>query len=120
MPWVLAYTVAVLGVCSLLVSFPAGLQSPPLQTLAAVDGSRPGERWVIVRSPSGSWYLNGEAYSSSGLARRLVEAEARPLSLVLIPAHGRRVAQISEDLRWLRKHTGLPLTLGVIPPALGS
>ena len=120
MAWLLVYTVAVLGVSGLLVWLPASLEAPPLQAVAAVDGTLLRERWVIVRSQSGSWYLNGEPYSSSGLARHLGVVKTQPLALVPMPANGRRVAQIHQDLLWLRMHTDLPLTLGVLSPAEGS
>ena len=120
MAWLLAYTAAVLGVSGLLVWLPASLEAPPLHEVVSVDATRPRDRWVIVRSLSGSWYLNGEPYSSSGLARRLVVVNKQSLSLVLMPANGRRVAQINQDLQWLRSHTDLPLTLGVMSSAGGS
>lgn len=115
MPWVLALATAVLGLTTVLVTLSASLQLPPLERVAATNRLHGEAPWLIVRSPSGSWYLNGEPLSSSGLARRLRESEQKPRSLLLLPANGRRAAQVADDLRWLRQHSSHPVSLGLVP-----
>ena len=121
MPLVIALTAVTLTLTTLMAMLPVVLRDPAIRQPSSTPvHSKKADRWYVVRSPQGSWYLNGEPYSSSGLARRLVVVNKKPLSLVLMPANGRRVAQINQDLQWLRSHTDLPLTLGVMSSPEGS
>ncbi len=111
MPLVLATAVVVVSLTGFLALVPALLSSPDLAVVEAAPRTRTGGQWLLVRSSSGSWYLNGDAVSSAVLARSLRQARPRPSAVLLLPSSARTSAAVAADLSWLRRQSNVPIRL---------
>jgi len=111
MPFLLSYTGVVVGLGSVLAMVPLLFTSPQVDRLDEAPRALATRSWVAVRSAAGSWYLNGEPVSSALLARTLREESPRPEALLLMPSRVRSAADVSADLRWLRRQSTVPVRL---------
>lgn len=111
MPFLLATCVAVLSLSTLLAVLPGLLSSPRLDTFAEGQPTPAARQWLVVRSATGSWYLNGDAVSAAVLSRSLRQSSPKPSVVVLMPSSARTAADVAGDLRWLRAQSNRPVRI---------
>jgi hypothetical protein len=109
----LLFTASLVVVClgGLLALLPVLISAPAVTTLDAVSHAQRSRQWLVVRSATGSWYLNGDAVSSGMLARSLRQARPGPSAVILMPSSGRRAEGVAADLSWLRRQSAVPVRL---------
>lgn len=111
MPLLFTAALAVVSLGGLLALLPVLISAPAVTTLDALSHAERTRHWLVVRSATGSWYLNGDAVSSGMLARSLRQARPGPSAVILMPARGRLAAGVSADLSWLRRQSAVPVRL---------
>lgn len=111
MPFLLATCVAVLSLSTLLAVLPALLSSPRLDAFDEGQLTPAAGQWLVVRSATGSWYLNGDAVSAAVLSRALRQSSPKPSVVLLMPSSTRTAADVAGDLRWLRAQSNSPIRI---------
>ena len=72
MPLVIAPTAVTLTLTTSMAMLPAVLRDLAIRQPSSTSvHSKKADRWYVVRSPQGSWYLNGEPISTTVLSRTL-------------------------------------------------
>ena len=69
------------------------------------------ERWFLVRSQSGSWFLNGEPIAANRLTQTLTGDDPPPGGVRFLPSSGRSAEQVAVDLAWLQQVSAVPVHL---------
>ena len=89
MPVVLALTAVTLTVTTALALQPSLLHQQPTIAPMAASAVEKGQRWYVVRSQTGRWYLIGAS----------LRLWNRPVDAAFIPGAHRRAEQLSPAMR---------------------
>ncbi|WP_156098033.1 hypothetical protein [Synechococcus sp. KORDI-100] len=73
--------------------------------------SQGAEGWFLVRSPSGSWFLNGEPIAANRLNQTLTGDDRPSGGVRFLPSSGRSAEQVAVDLAWLQTISAVPVHL---------
>ena len=110
MPLVLALTAVRLTVTTAMALLPSLLAEVVVIEPMAV--ASPGaERWFLVRSQSGSWFLNGEPIAANRLTQTLTGDDRPSGGVRFLPSSGRTAEQVAVDLAWLQTISAVPVHL---------
>ena len=111
MPLVLALSAVTVTLTTALALFPGVLRKTSLvdPVVPLVDSQ--AERWFVVRSSSGSWFLNGEPMASNLLARTLMGQDLPPGGVSFLPSSARSASLVADDLAWLQNNSAVPVRL---------
>ena len=100
----LSLTTAVAGLSTLL-------NEPLVRTRDPLGTDRGAERWFVVRSSQGTWYLNGEPISTRDLASSLSGRKLPEGGVGFLPTNMRTAGDVGADLHWLQQVSGGAVTL---------
>jgi len=89
----------------LMVREPRARDRPPVETVAP---------WIVVRSGSGSWFMNGAPIAPTGLAARLRSAPPGG-SVRFLASSALASGEVSRSLAWLRRQSRDPVLLELAP-----
>ena len=102
MPLVLALTAVTLTLTTAMALFPSLLSEVVVIEPMAISSPR-AERWFLVRSQSGSWFLNGEPIAANRLTQTLNADDPPSGGVRFLPSSGRSAEQVAVDLAWLQQ-----------------
>ena len=88
MPLVLALTAVTLTLTTAIALFPSLLSEVVVIEPMAIS-SQGAEGWFLVRSPSGSWFLNGEPIAANRLTQTLTGDDRPSGGVRFLPSSGR-------------------------------
>ena len=111
MPLVLALTAVTLTLTTAIAMLPALLHETVLREPIGMTDNPRAERWYVVRSPQGSWYLNGEPIAVSVLAGTLRDGDLPEGGIRFLPSSGRLASEVASDLAWLQTTSAVPVRL---------
>ena len=118
MPVVLAITAITITLTTVLALLPSLMRSPTLRESAELQVSDIQQYWYVVRSPRGTWYLNGESLEEPVLKRRLNQAGSSAVEVRFLPSSARKAGLVAGDLDWLQQVSPRPVQLhfdGMLP-----
>ena len=111
MPVVLALTAVTLTLTTAMALLPSLLRDVVLIEPMAATTSSEAKRWFLVRSQSGSWYINGEPIATNRLSQTLSGDDLPPGGVRFLPSSGRTAEQVAVDLAWLQQISSVPVAL---------
>ena len=112
MPLVIALTAVTLTLTTSMAMLPAVLRDPAIRQPSSTPvHSKKADRWYLVRSPQGSWYLNGEPISATVLSRTLRGEDLPDGGIRFLPSGGRQASDVASDLAWLKATSIVPVRL---------
>lgn len=118
MPVVLAITAITITFTTVLALLPSMMRPPAIRESAVFPVSEIQQRWYVVRSPRGIWYLNGENLAEPALKRRLSRAAPPAGEVRFLPSSARKAGLVARDLDWLQQVSRVPVRLhldGMMP-----
>ena len=101
-PFVLALCAVTVSLTTAIAGLASLLQEPRIQVQERSGPNSIAERWYVVRSGQGTWYLNGEPTTTRNLSRSLSRGELPEGGVGFLPSDMRTAAEIGSDLHWLR------------------
>ena len=110
MPLVLALTAVTLTLTTAMAFLPSLLTDVVVIEPMAIT-SPEAERWFLVRSQSGSWFLNGEPIAANRLTQTLTGDDSPAGGVRFLPSSGRSAEQVAVDLAWLQQVSAVPVHL---------
>ena len=110
MPFVLALTAVTLTLTTGMALLPSMLTDVVLIEPMAITGPE-AERWFLVRSLGGSWFLNGDPIATNQLTKTLTGDDPPPGGVRFLPSSGRSAEQVAADLAWLQQLSAVPVHL---------
>lgn len=110
MPLVLALTAVTLTLTTAMALLPSLLTDVVVIEPMAIT-SPEAERWFLVRSQSGSWFLNGEPIAANRLTQTLTGDDPPPGGVRFLPSSGRSAEQVAVDLASLQQASAVPVHL---------
>ena len=110
MPLVLALTAVTLTLTTAMALLPPLLTDVVVIEPMAIT-SPEAERWFLVRSQSGSWFLNGEPIAANRLTQTLTGDDPPHGGIRFLPSSGRSAEQVAVDLAWLQQVSAVPVHL---------
>ena len=111
MPVVLALTAVTLTLTTAMALLPSLLRDVVFTEPMAATTSPEAKPWFLVRSQSGSWYINGEPIATNRLSQTLSGDDLPPGGVRFLPSSGRTAEQIAVDLAWLQQISAVPVAL---------
>lgn len=118
MPAVLAFTAITITLTTVLALLPSLMHSPTLRESAELPLSDIQQHWYVVRSPRGTWFLNGESLEEPVLKRRLSQVGSPGVVVRFLPSSARKAGLVAGDLAWLQQISQPPVRLhfdGMLP-----
>lgn len=111
MPLVFALSAVTVTLTTAMALLPSVLRETPIEAPSVPLVDQQAERWYVVRSTSGSWYLNGEPMASQLQARILMGEDLPPGGISFLPSSARSAALVAADLAWLQNNSAGPVRL---------
>ena len=111
MPLVLALSAVTLTLTTAMAMLPALLRDIPIREAPNALTDSKAKRWYVVRSPQGSWFLNGEPIAVTVLARTLRGEDLPAGGIRFLPSSGRKASEVAADLAWLQTTSDVPVRL---------
>ena len=111
MPLVFALSAVTVTLTTAMALLPSVLREIPIEAAGVPLVDQQTERWYVVRSTSGSWYLNGEPMASNLLARILMGPDLPPGGVSFLPSSARSASLVADDLAWLQSNSAGPVRL---------